>query len=57
MIIAQISLNIICGDFKFEEVKNRSRDKFGDSSEGGTGWSGGGDGDCGGGDGGGDCGD
>ena len=37
MVIAQISLNIICGDFKFKEVNNRSRDNFGDSSEGGTG--------------------
>ena len=44
MVIAQISLNIICGDFKFEEVINKSRDNSGDSSEGGnTGWSG----DCG----------
>ena len=50
MVIAQISLNIICGDFKFEEVINRSRNNFGDSCVGGTGWSGG---DCGGGDGGG----
>ena len=37
MVIAQISLNIICGDFKFKEVNNRSRDNFRDSSEGGTG--------------------
>ena len=36
MAIAQISLNIICGDFKFNEVKKRFRDNFGDSSEGGT---------------------
>ncbi len=35
--IAQISLNIICGDFKFKEVNNRSSDNFGDSGEGGTG--------------------
>ena len=37
MVIAQISLNIICGDFKFKEVNNRSRDNFGNSSEGGAG--------------------
>ena len=37
IVIAQISLNIICGDFKFKEVNNRSRDNFGDGSEGGTG--------------------
>ena len=37
MVIAQISLNIICGDFKFKEVNNRSRDNFEDSSKGGTG--------------------
>ena len=36
MAIAQISLNIICGDFKFNEVNKRLRDNFGDSSEGGT---------------------
>ena len=48
--IAQFSLNIISGDFKFKEVINTSRSKFMDSSEGGgTGSSG----DCGGGDGGG----
>ena len=35
--VAQISLNIICGDFKFKEMNNRSRDNFGDSSEGVTG--------------------
>ena len=39
--IAQISLNIICGDFKFKGVNNRSRDNFGDSSEGSS--TGGGD--------------
>ena len=33
--IAQISLNIICGDFKFKEVNNRSSDNFGDSGGGG----------------------
>ena len=37
MVIAQISLNIICGDSSIKEVNNRSRDNFGDSSEGGTG--------------------
>jgi len=36
MAIAQISLNIICGDFKFNEVNKRLRDNFGNSSEGGT---------------------
>ena len=47
--IAQFSLNIISGDFKFKEVINTSTSKFMDSSEGGTESSG----DCGGGDGGG----
>ena len=37
MAIAQISLNIICGDSKIKEVNNRSRDNFGDSSEGANG--------------------
>ena len=36
MAIAQISLNIIFGDFKFNEVNKRLRDNFVDSSEGGT---------------------
>ena len=36
MAIAQISLNLICGDFEFKEVNRRLRDNFGDSSEGGT---------------------
>ena len=54
MVLAQISLNIISGDFKFKEV-DRSRNNFDYGSEGGTGSSGGGSGDCGGG-GGGDCG-
>ena len=53
MVAAQISLNIILGDFKFEEVINRSRNNFGDCSEGSTGWSGGDGGGCEGGDGGG----
>ena len=59
IVLAQFSLNIICGDFKFKEVKNKSKGNFFDSSEGGTGWSGFGDGDCVGGDGGGGgvCGD
>ena len=34
--IAQFSLNIICGDFKFKEVNKRLTDNFGDSGEGGT---------------------
>ena len=37
MVTAQISLNIICGDFKFKEVNNRSRDNLGDSNEGANG--------------------
>ena len=36
MVIAQISLNTICGDSKFKEVNKRLRDNFEDSSEGGT---------------------
>ena len=35
MVIAQVSLDIICGDSKFKYVNNRSRDNSGDSSEGG----------------------
>ena len=37
MAIAQISLNIICGDSKFKEVHNRSSDNSEGSNEGGTG--------------------
>ncbi len=54
--IAQFSLNIISGDFKFKEVINTSRSKFGESGDGGTGSSGDGGGCGGGGGGGGDCG-